>query len=164
MEKLITDFITDISNVMGVKAAYLINYRGEVLFPTQEKLGRSFFNSAAGLEMVQAMGILEMAGEDINEMEILFLEGKILAYNKLKLNFPGKYGVQETILVVVGEKNFNKAHLRLALNVSLSNILMDKKYKKLDMPVKIKKTSMLTRDKMNEKEFALSEKARSLLT
>ena len=164
MEKLISSFMNEISNVMGVKAAYLVNHRGELLYPTAEKQARSFFNSAASLELVQAMGIFEMAGEDLNEMEMVFLEGKLLIYGKLKLNFPTRFGVQETVLVIVGEKTFNKAHLRLALNVSLANVLTDKKYKKLDQPVKIKKASTLTRDKMAEADFLLAEKARTLLT
>ena len=108
------------------------------------------------------MGVFEMAGEDITEMEISFLDGKLIVYNNIKLNVPTKYGVQETLLVVLGEKNLNKSHLRLSLNVNLVNVYSDKKYKKLDQPVRIRKTSVLTREKLGEKEVSQAEKIRSL--
>jgi hypothetical protein len=66
--------------------------------------------------------------------------------------------------VILGDKNLNKAHLRLALNVSLSHIISDKKYKKLDLPVRIRKSSVLSREKLNEKDLALVEKIRSLVS
>lgn len=164
MEKLAAAFVNEISNVTGVRAAYQVNYRGEILCSSADKLGRSLLTPASAMELVHAMGIFELAGEEINEMEIDFLEGKVLVYQNLKLNFPTRLGVHETMLVVVGEKNFNKAHLRLALNVLVSSLVADKKYKRLEAPVKIKKTSVLTRDKLADRDFAAVEKVRSLLT
>lgn len=42
-------------------------------------------------------------------MEISFLDGKLIVYNNIKLNVPTKFGAQETLLVVLGEKNLNKS-------------------------------------------------------
>lgn len=162
MEKILGNCLNEVSSVNGVRSAYLINNRGEILMPQTERLGRANLTPTSALELIQAMGVFEMAGEDITEMEISFLDGKLIVYNNIKLNVPTKYGVQETLLVVLGEKNLNKSHLRLSLNVNLVNVYSDKKYKKLDQPVRIRKTSVLTREKLGEKEVSQAEKIRSL--
>lgn len=164
MEKMLNTFIDEIGAVIGVRAAYLINNRGEILFPQTEKLGRTNLTPAGGLDLVQSLGGFEVAGEEINEMELSYLEGKIIAYHNIKLNVPSKLGVQEAFLVILGDKNLNKAHLRLALNVSLAHIVSDKKYKKQEMPVRIRKSTMLSREKLNEKDLVLVEKIRSLVS
>jgi hypothetical protein len=164
MEKLLNNFIDEIGSVIGVRTAYLINNRGEILFPQTEKLGRTNLTPAGGLDLVQALGAFELAGEEVNEMELTYLEGKVIIYNTIKLNVPSKLGVQETFLVILGDKNLNKAHLRLALNVSLAHIVSDKKYKKQDLPVRIRKSSVLSREKLNEKDLALVEKIRGYVS
>jgi hypothetical protein len=93
-----------------------------------------------------------------------YLEGKVIVYHNIKLNAPSKLGVQEAFLVILGDKNLNKAHLRLALNVAMAHVISDKKYKKQEMPVRIRKSSMLSREKLNEKDLALVEKIRSLVS
>ncbi len=164
MEKILDTFIDEINNVIGVRSAYLVNNRGELLWPRKEPTTRSTLTASGALDLVQAMGLFEMPGEDIVEMELDFHDGKILVYHTIKINVPSKLGVQETFLLILGDRNFNKAHMRLAMNVSLANVLTSKKYKKLDQPVKIRKASLLSRDRLNEKEIALAEKVRQLLT
>lgn len=163
MEKILNDFVNTIGNVIGVRTAYLVNNRGEILFPQNEKLGRYNLNPPGALELVQAMGMFELAREEMTEAELSFLDGKIVIYNNIRLNAPTKLGVQETFLVVLADKTFNKAHLRLALNVALAPVVSDKKYKKLDNPVKIRKISVLSREKLADKDLALAEKVRGLI-
>jgi len=93
-----------------------------------------------------------------------FLNGKIFVYHTVKINIPTKLGVHESFLVILADKNFNKAHLNLALNVSLANVIGNKKYKKLDLPVRLRKKSTLTQDNIGSKDFAHVEKIKSLLT
>lgn len=163
MEKLLANFVKEISNVAGVKAVYLVNNRGEILFPVSDRPLRPSLSGMSALELVQAMGIFESAQQEIAELEMDFMEGKILVYNNVKLSIQTRLGVSETFMVVLGDKNFNKAHLRLALNVSLAPVVTDKKYKKMDPPVRIRKSSILTRDRLSERDFALAEKVRTLL-
>lgn len=162
MDKMLNTFIDEISSVIGVRAAYLVNNRGEILYPQSEKLGRTNLTPVGSLDLVQCQGAFEIAGEDITEMELSYIEGKIIVYSNIKLNVPSKLGVQETFLVILGDKNLNRAHLRLALNVSLAHIVSDKKYKKQDTSVRIRKSTVLSREKLNEKELGLVEKIRSL--
>lgn len=164
MEKLLNTFVDTINNVMGVRSAYLLNNRGEILFPQSEKLGRSTLNAASALELVQAIGVFELAGEEVTEIELTFNDGQIVVYNNVRLNAPTKLGTQETFLVIIADKSFNKSHLRLVLNVSLAPIITDKKYKKLDLPVKIRKNSVLTRERLGDRDFSFLEKVRSQIT
>ena len=64
MEKMLNTFIDEIGAVIGVRAAYLINNRGEILFPQTEKLGRTNLTPAGGLDLVQSLGGFEVAGEE----------------------------------------------------------------------------------------------------
>jgi len=164
MEKILSEFIEDLNNIVGVRAAYLVNNRGEILYPTTENLGRSFLNASASLSLVQAMGVFDLPGEEILEMEVDFNSAKIMVYHNIRINAPTKLGVHETFLVVVGSSQFNKAHLRMALNVSVTNVITHKKYKKMDSPVKIRKTSVMTREHLSEQEAALLAEVRSLVT
>jgi hypothetical protein len=164
MEKILSNFIDELNNILGVRAAYLVNNRGEILFPTTENLGRSLLNASASLALVQAMGVFELPGEDIQEMEVDFQNAKIMIYHNIRMNVPTKLGAHETFLVVVGTSQFNKAHLRMALNVSVSNVITHKKYKKLDAPVRIRKTSVMTREHLSEQESTLLAEVRSLVT
>lgn len=164
MEKTLEKFIEEINNVMGVRAAYLINNRGEILFPSSEKLGRSFLDTSGAVQLVQAMGIFELPGEEIIEMELNFRNSKIVIYHNVRLNVPTKLGAHESFLVTIGDQNFNKAHLRMTLNVSVANVITHKKYKKLGAPVRILKSSMLTREKLQKQEFNMVTDIRSLIT
>lgn len=160
MEKLLDSFLSEVAGIAGVRMAYLINNRGEILFPTAERSGRAVLNAAGALEVVQALGAFELAGEDVTEMELDFSEGKVMVYSAVKMNAPGRLGVYEAFLVLVGDRTFNKAHLRLTLNVALANLFGEKKYKKLGAPVRITRGSVLTRDKLSEPDQALVERIR----
>lgn len=163
MEDLLGKFVDEVSTVMGVRSAYLVNNRGELLFPQTERLGRANLTASGALELVQCLGVLEMPGDEITEAEVSFVEGKLIVYNNVRLLVPTKLGVQETILVLLGDKNLNKAHLRLTMNVALSKVVSDKRYKKLAPPVRIRKTTVLSREKLNEKEYAQAERIRQIV-
>jgi hypothetical protein len=163
MEDLLGKFVDEIGTVMGVRTAYLVNNRGELLFPQTERLGRANLTATGALELIQCLGVFELPGDEIAEAEMSFVEGKLIVYNNIRLLVPSKLGVQETIMVLLGDKNLNKAHLRLTLNVALSKVVSDKRYKKLAQPVRIRKTTVLSREKLNEKEFAQAEKIRQLV-
>ena len=164
MEKILDNFIKEINELIGVRAAYLVNNRGEILIPFSEPMGRSSINAEAALSLIQAMGIFEIPGEDIQEMELEFMNGKIVVYHNVKMSVPTKLGAHEAFLVILGDERFSKAHLRLALNVTVSNVVTHKKYKKIGNAVNIRKTSVITREKLSEEETGLVAAVRKAIT
>ncbi len=161
MDKMYENLVKEVNEVFGVISSYLISGRGEILYP---KSVSDFSNltKESFQYIVKALGIFELVGENILRLDADFNDGKLYIINDLGLKAPSPLGVEKVFLVVVGSDKLSKSHLKMALNVSIANLVSNKKYKKLEDPITISFSSNLSPDKLSNDEIEYVKRIREL--
>ncbi len=161
MDKLYENLIKEVNEVIGVVSSYLISSRGEIIYPKSVS-DFSYLTKESFVYIVKALGIFDLIGENVLELEADFHDGKLYIINNLGLKVPTSLGVEKVFLVVVGGVNLSKSHLKMALNVSIANLVSNKKYKKMGDPIPISFSSNLSPGKLSGDEVEYVKRIREL--
>ncbi len=161
MDKMYENLIKEVNEVFGVFSSYLISGRGEILYPRSIS-DYSYLSKESFQYIVKALGVFEIIGENVLRLEADFNDGKLYIINDLGLKAPSPLGVEKVFLVVVGGDKLSKSHLKMALNVSIANLVSNKKYKKLGEPIVISFSSNLSSDKLDSEEMGYVKRIREL--
>lgn len=146
MEKQLETLINDVQQVVGVKATFLLNNRGEIVYPENMPASIAALLTQPRVDLVQALGIFDLTGNPVKEVRLEYAEGAILVYDNIGAQVKTRFGWEEAFLVIVCDKNANLPHLRLVVNVAITSLQNGNKGPKARTIVPIDKRQSL--DKM----------------
>jgi hypothetical protein len=150
-------FLQDILRITGVKTAALVNFRGEFLLSAGTFTPNAQVSGQLGTLVTQLFAAAEVVRGRLEELSMLYTEGRISVFTGLDLLIDTPYGAQETYLLILSSANVNLPTLRMTVKVALSRLKLDKSVRDQRINVRVYPQNMLTRDRMDETSWQLIE-------
>ncbi len=157
MSKAHEVFLQDLMRTPGIKSAMLVNNRGEVLLSTGQFTLNSQATVQIGVLLTQLSAVAEMGYNRIEEISMVFSEGRITAFTSLDLMIETSYGTQEVFLILISVPTANLPTMRMTVKVAADKLKKDKAVAGLKVSVSVQRRTLLTRDRMDAASWELLE-------
>ncbi|MEW6733573.1 MAG: hypothetical protein AB1489_19750 [Acidobacteriota bacterium] len=157
MGKAHETFLQDILRIPGVKTAALVNFRGEFLLSAGIFTPNAQVSTQLGTFLVQLCAAAEVVRGRLDELTMLYTEGRVSAFIDLDLLIDTPYGAQEVFLAIISSANVNLPTLRMTVKVALSKLKLDKAVRELKINVRVYPQNMLARERMDDTSWQLIE-------
>jgi predicted regulator of Ras-like GTPase activity (Roadblock/LC7/MglB family) len=157
MSKAHEVFLQDLMRTPGIKSAMLVNNRGEVLLSTGQFTLNSQATVQIGVLLTQLSAVAEMGYNKIEEISMVFGEGRITAFTSLDLMIETSYGTQEVFLIIISVPTANLPTMRMTVKVAADKLKKDKAVSGLKVSVSVLRRTLLTRDRMDATSWELLE-------
>jgi predicted regulator of Ras-like GTPase activity (Roadblock/LC7/MglB family) len=157
MSKAHEVFLQDLMRTPGIKSAMLVNNRGEVLLSTGQFTLNSQATVQIGVLLTQLSAVAEMGYNKVEEISMVFSEGRITAFTSLDLMIETSYGTQEVFLILISVPTANLPTMRMTVKVAADKLKKDKAVAGLKVSVSVQRRTLLTRDRMDAASWELLE-------
>jgi predicted regulator of Ras-like GTPase activity (Roadblock/LC7/MglB family) len=157
MSKAHEVFLQDLMRTPGIKSAMLVNNRGEVLLSTGQFTLNSQATVQIGVLLTQLSAVAEMGYNKVEEISMVFSEGRITAFTSLDLMIETSYGTQEVFLILISVPTANLPTMRMTVKVNADKLKKDKAVAGLKVSVSVQRRTLLTRDRMDAASWELLE-------
>lgn len=140
------DKLEEINSVAGVKASFFYFNDGELVYQSLPPgFDQDTFIEIAK-DLVQMAAICDRLQSVINEYDLKFDSGRMIAFTQHNYN-----------LIVLCDVNVSLAMLRLTINVAIADLEADKKFQKRVTKVETTRRSFLVRSNMDPDSWTLTE-------
>ncbi|MCS7080422.1 MAG: hypothetical protein NZ585_10300 [Chloracidobacterium sp.] len=157
MSKAHEVFLQDLMRLPGVKSALLVNNRGEVLLSAGQFALNSQATVQMGVLLAQLSAVAELQYDKVEEISIVFADGRVTTFTNLDLMIETTYGTQEVFLILVSAPTANLPTMRMAVKVAADKLKKDRAVAGLRVSVSVLRRNLLTRDRLDATSWELLE-------
>jgi|GEM_PF-1973573 predicted regulator of Ras-like GTPase activity (Roadblock/LC7/MglB family) len=157
MSKAHEVFLQELMRMPGIKGALLVNNRGEVLLSAGQFPLNSQATVQMGVLLAQLSAVAEIEYNKVEEISIVFAEGRITTFTNLDLMIETTYGTQEVFLILVSAPTANLPTMRMTVKVAADKLKKDRAVAGLRVSVSVLRRNLLTRDRLDATSWELLE-------
>jgi predicted regulator of Ras-like GTPase activity (Roadblock/LC7/MglB family) len=157
MSKAHEVFLQELMRMPGIKGALLVNNRGEVLLSAGQFPLNSQATVQMGVLLAQLSAVAEIEYNEVEEISIVFAEGRITTFTNLDLMIETTYGTQEVFLILVSAPTANLPTMRMTVKVAADKLKKDRAVAGLRVSVSVLRRNLLTRDRLDATSWELLE-------
>jgi predicted regulator of Ras-like GTPase activity (Roadblock/LC7/MglB family) len=157
MSKAHEVFLQELMRMPGIKGALLVNNRGEVLLSAGQFPLNSQATVQMGVLLAQLSAVAEIEYNKVEEISIVFAEGRITTFTNLDLMIETTYGTQEVFLILVSAPTANLPTMRMTVKVAADKLKKDRAVAGLRVSVSVLRRNLLTRDRLDTTSWELLE-------
>jgi hypothetical protein len=157
MSKAHEVFLQELMRMPGIKGALLVNNRGEVLLSAGQFPLNSQATVQMGVLLAQLSAVAEIEYNRVEEISIVFAEGRITTFTNLDLMIETTYGTQEVFLILVSAPTANLPTMRMTVKVAADKLKKDRAVAGLRVSVSVLRRNLLTRDRLDATSWELLE-------
>lgn len=122
MSKAHEVFLQDLMRMPGIKSALLVNNRGEVLLSAGQFALNSQATVQMGVLLAQLSAVAEIEYNKVEEISMVFADGRITTFTNLDLMIETTYGTQEVFLILVSVPAANLPTMRMTVKVAADKL------------------------------------------
>jgi len=157
MSKAHEVFLQELMRMPGIKGALLVNNRGEALLSAGQFPLNSQATVQMGVLLAQLSAVAEIEYNKVEEISIVFAEGRITTFTNLDLMIETTYGTQEVFLILVSAPTANLPTMRMTVKVAADKLKKDRAVAGLRVSVSVLRRNLLTRDRLDATSWELLE-------
>ncbi|MFQ3580486.1 MAG: hypothetical protein SNJ67_02530 [Chloracidobacterium sp.] len=158
MSKAHEVFLQDLMRTpAGIKSALLVNNRGEVLLSAGQFALNSQATVQMGVLLAQLSAVAELEYNKVEEISMVFGEGRVTTFTNLDLMIETTYGIQEVFLILVSAPTGNLPTMRMSVKVAADKLKKDRAVAGLRVSVSVLRRNLLTRDRLDATSWELLE-------
>lgn len=157
MSKAHEVFLQDLMRMPGIKSALLVNNRGEVLLSAGQFTLNSQATVQLGVLLAQLSAVAELQYNKVEEISMVFVDGRITTFTNLDLMIETTYGTQEVFLILVSAPTANLPTMRMTVKVAADKLKKDRAVAGLRVSVSVLRRNLLTRDRLDATSWELLE-------
>ena len=157
MSKAHEVFLQELMRMPGIKSALLVNNRGEVLLSAGQIALNSQATVQMGVLLAQLSAVAEIEYNKVEEISMVFADGRITTFTNLDLMIETTYGTQEVFLILVSAPAANLPTMRMTVKVAADKLKKDRAVAGLRVSVSVLRRNLLTRDRLDATSWELLE-------